>query len=225
MSDFGQLFIKIFEKTLSNLQKFKLDFRILAQRLVFSDVTFCLRYGFTPHYSIKDILDPIWHLASQLNKRKQLSKIKTRLWSFKIFCTKRISSQWNQAQHDHHATWRPSILRCMDPSSEQSKWDWFTKKLSLPMAFQTLNPCVWTGFRWCKLTTASPLCGTSRYSTITGKNPSRAASSRALADKMPYSVIMSTTKLLDTGGINDCSNENIAAQFQTEQWLQYSHDR
>ena len=72
--------------------------------------------------------------------------------------------------------------------------------------------------------TASPACGTSRYSTITGKYPSRAASSRALAalaDKSPHSVSIPTTKLLDFE-INDCSkNENIAAQFQSK-WLQYT---
>ena len=71
------------------------------------------------------------------------------------------------------------------------------------------------GLQMMQAYTASPVCGTSRYSTITGKYPSRAASSRAAADEMPHSVSIPTTKLVDRGGINDCSNENIAAQFQS----------
>lgn len=65
--------------------------------------------------------------------------------------------------------------------------------------------------------TASPVCGTSRYSTITGKMPSRAASVRSKAEsdsEEPASVTIPTTKLQDKDGQNDCSEENLAATFQ-----------
>ena len=65
--------------------------------------------------------------------------------------------------------------------------------------------------------TASPVCGTSRYSTITGKMPSRAASIRSKAESdsdEPASVTIPTTKLQDKDGQNDCSEENLAATFQ-----------
>ncbi len=62
---------------------------------------------------------------------------------------------------------------------------------------------------------ASPMCGTSRYSTLTGKYPSRAESSTSLAEYYEYedrpsSVTIPSTKLLDF----DCSEGNIASQFQ-----------
>ena len=55
--------------------------------------------------------------------------------------------------------------------------------------------------------TTSPQCGTSRYSTITGKYPSRALSNPG-GD--PSEVTIPLTKLQDA----DCSEENMAAQFQ-----------
>jgi len=63
---------------------------------------------------------------------------------------------------------------------------------------------------------ASPMCGTSRYSTLTGKNPGRSASSRDRATSNsndPHSVTIPTTKLSDIGGQNDCSEENLAQAF------------
>ena len=65
--------------------------------------------------------------------------------------------------------------------------------------------------------TSSPVCGTSRYSTITGKMPSRAASVRNKADSDsddPALITIPTTKLQDIDGQNDCSEENLAATFQ-----------
>lgn len=76
------------------------------------------------------------------------------------------------------------------------------------------------GLQMMQAYTASPMCGTSRYSTITGKYPSRAASSRVSAkyygyEDIPASVTIPTTKLQDHDGINDCSEDNVAAQFQS----------
>jgi len=64
--------------------------------------------------------------------------------------------------------------------------------------------------------TASPSCGTSRYSTITGKYPSRSAHGRDIFQNNEdrSSVTIPTTKLVDLNGQNDCSEENIAAAFQ-----------
>lgn len=60
----------------------------------------------------------------------------------------------------------------------------------------------------------SPVCGTSRYSTITGKMPSRAGSVRAKNEgEDPAVVTIPTTKLRDTANQKDCSSENLAAAF------------
>jgi len=65
--------------------------------------------------------------------------------------------------------------------------------------------------------TASPVCGTSRYSTLTGKYPSRSGMVRQHAQENsngdPALVTIPTTKLVDLDGINDCTKENIAVQF------------
>jgi len=62
--------------------------------------------------------------------------------------------------------------------------------------------------------TSSPVCGTSRYSTITGKMPSRAASVRKLWDGVePATVTIPSTKLQDTNEQDDCSTENMAQAF------------
>ncbi len=68
------------------------------------------------------------------------------------------------------------------------------------------------GLQMLQAYTSSPMCGTSRYSTITGKMPSRAASSRNrwnAGDSYPQVVTIPTTKLEQ----NDCSEENLAAVF------------
>ena len=68
--------------------------------------------------------------------------------------------------------------------------------------------------------TASPVCGTSRYSTITGKMPSRAASIRkrwdSNVDQVPAFVTIPTTKLIDTPTQKDCSAENVATAFNAD---------
>jgi len=89
------------------------------------------------------------------------------------------------------------------------------KKSFPPSGLPNIESLRLNGLQMMQAYTASPVCGTSRYSTITGKYPSRAASSRAAADKLPHSITIPTTKLVDKGGINDCSNENVAAQFQS----------
>mmetsp|Transcript_20506 Transcript_20506/g.43459 ORF Transcript_20506/g.43459 Transcript_20506/m.43459 type:complete len:666 (-) Transcript_20506:1559-3556(-) len=62
---------------------------------------------------------------------------------------------------------------------------------------------------------ASPMCGTSRFSTITGRMPTRAASVRADSQGCitPW-VTIPYTKLVDLDGQNDCSEENIAVAFR-----------
>mmetsp|Transcript_9691 Transcript_9691/g.21739 ORF Transcript_9691/g.21739 Transcript_9691/m.21739 type:complete len:655 (-) Transcript_9691:177-2141(-) len=72
------------------------------------------------------------------------------------------------------------------------------------------------GLQMMRAYTASAMCGTSRYSTITGRYPSRSATSRYLQDGAAISsVIIPTTKLEDVSGYGqDCSNENLAAVFK-----------
>ena len=85
---------------------------------------------------------------------------------------------------------------------------------------------------------SAAMCGTSRYSTITGRYPSRSSLGRmldrrsSLRDvKIPY------TKLEDVSGVDDpkdCSDNNIAALLQqngvsnpkyiNELWCRYYHD-
>lgn len=76
------------------------------------------------------------------------------------------------------------------------------------------------GLQMMQAYTASSMCGTSRYSTVTGKYPSRSARSREFAELNGddiAEVIIPRTKLVDAeeGGFpQDCSKENIAATFQ-----------
>ena len=67
--------------------------------------------------------------------------------------------------------------------------------------------------------TASPMCGTSRYSTMTGRYPSRSANSRQRnAGQALSQVTIPTTKLQDITTIDDgldCSVSNMAALFQS----------
>jgi arylsulfatase A-like enzyme len=74
------------------------------------------------------------------------------------------------------------------------------------------------GLQMMQAYTASPVCGTSRYSTITGKMPSRAASGRDRAEANsdePATVTIPTTKLLDVNGQNDCTEDNLAMAFKS----------
>ena len=64
------------------------------------------------------------------------------------------------------------------------------------------------GLQMLQAYTASPVCGTSRYATITGKYPSRALSNSQ--DVEPAEVTIPTTKLEGS----DCSSDNMAAEFQ-----------
>lgn len=66
--------------------------------------------------------------------------------------------------------------------------------------------------------TASPVCGTSRYSTITGKMPSRASTVAEFANANssdPASVTIPTTKLTNLDGNLQCS-DNMAMAFANE---------
>jgi len=70
------------------------------------------------------------------------------------------------------------------------------------------------GLQMMQAYTASPMCGTSRYSTITGKMPGRSATIRALFDDQPSDVTIPNTKLED----EDCSSENLAAVLKGEDY-------
>jgi len=67
---------------------------------------------------------------------------------------------------------------------------------------------------------ASPMCGTSRYSTITGRYASRSSYGRSLDSRRnseKRTVTIPRTKLEDVSGVedgNDCSAGNAAAVFQ-----------
>jgi len=74
------------------------------------------------------------------------------------------------------------------------------------------------GLQMMQAYTASPMCGTSRYSTITGKMPSRAATVReksVTGSPDPSQVTIPTTKLQDSvdGTLKDCKEENLAVAF------------
>jgi len=73
------------------------------------------------------------------------------------------------------------------------------------------------GLQMMQAYTASPMCGTSRFSTITSKYPSRSAIARAKAEDNNIdraSVVIPNTKLQDVDGMNDCSEDNIAATLK-----------
>lgn len=62
---------------------------------------------------------------------------------------------------------------------------------------------------------ASSACGTSRFSTLTGKYPSRAASSRSDTNRSLATVTIPKTKLIDVEGYgNDCTEENLAVAMK-----------
>jgi arylsulfatase A-like enzyme len=65
---------------------------------------------------------------------------------------------------------------------------------------------------------ASPACGTSRFSTLTGRYPSRSAYNRERnVDQDVASVVIPNTKLQNVGSVpdgNDCSQHNLAYVLQ-----------
>eukprot|EP00547_Thalassionema_nitzschioides_P016687 CAMPEP_0194251322 /NCGR_PEP_ID=MMETSP0158-20130606/25181_1 /TAXON_ID=33649 /ORGANISM="Thalassionema nitzschioides, Strain L26-B" /LENGTH=490 /DNA_ID=CAMNT_0038988429 /DNA_START=32 /DNA_END=1501 /DNA_ORIENTATION=- len=67
--------------------------------------------------------------------------------------------------------------------------------------------------------TTSPMCGTSRYSTITGRYPSRSSFNKLKnqEDDDISDIVIPKTKLLDTSQVvdgQDCSENNLAAVLQ-----------
>lgn len=58
--------------------------------------------------------------------------------------------------------------------------------------------------------TASPMCGTSRYSTITGKMPARSTTIREDHEAQPSDITIPNTKLEG----EDCTTENLAVTFK-----------
>ncbi|KAL3912812.1 MAG: hypothetical protein SGILL_006737 [Bacillariaceae sp.] len=70
------------------------------------------------------------------------------------------------------------------------------------------------GLEMTRAYTVSPACGTSRYSTITGRYPSRSSYMRRQGSR---SVWIPDVKLIDTDAVpdgNDCSSSNVAQLFQ-----------
>eukprot|EP00586_Coscinodiscus_wailesii_P015166 CAMPEP_0172511598 /NCGR_PEP_ID=MMETSP1066-20121228/237604_1 /TAXON_ID=671091 /ORGANISM="Coscinodiscus wailesii, Strain CCMP2513" /LENGTH=963 /DNA_ID=CAMNT_0013291045 /DNA_START=206 /DNA_END=3094 /DNA_ORIENTATION=- len=75
------------------------------------------------------------------------------------------------------------------------------------------------GLQMMQAYTASPKCGTSRYSTITGRYPSRSARGRERSGSDPVATVtIPTTKLEDVGDEMDCSNDNLAKIFQRNEY-------
>ena len=127
------------------------------------------------------------------------------------------------------ATNRPNII-IMQPDDLQFFDEWSpppnnpytpNRQVSLPTnGLPNIDSLRLNGLQMKQAYTASPMCGTSRYSTITGKYPSRAATVRENANYYDYEegepglVTIPTTKLEDVDGMNDCSKDNIAVQFQ-----------
>ena len=65
------------------------------------------------------------------------------------------------------------------------------------------------GLQMMQAYTASPVCGTSRFSTITGRYPGRSTTVQSFKESQPTMVTIPTTKLMST----DCASDNIAAAF------------
>lgn len=119
---------------------------------------------------------------------------------------------------------RPNVI-IMQPDDFQFFSEWeppahnpsktpFSMKTHLPNIERLRSD----GLEMSRAYTASPMCGTSRFSTITGRYPSRSAISRRknLANDVS-TVSIPTTKLQDVGKVedgNDCSSNNLAALFQ-----------
>jgi len=101
--------------------------------------------------------------------------------------------------------WTPPPNKPTDPDSE----DRFP-----PSGLPNIDSLRVNGLQMMQAYAASPVCGTSRYSTITGKYPSRAASIREEdTNDGPSMVTIPTTKLIDTDEQKDCSEENLAVAF------------
>lgn len=64
--------------------------------------------------------------------------------------------------------------------------------------------------------TTSSACGTSRFSTMTGRYPARSGRSRSINQNEPTPSVVSieTVKLMDIPGYPDCSSDNMAAVLQ-----------
>ena len=84
---------------------------------------------------------------------------------------------------------------------------------------QHINKLRLGGVEMMQAYTASPVCGTSRYSTITGKMPGRAVSVAEFANPNssdPTTVTIPTTKLTDASVDNLECYDNLAMAFANE---------
>jgi len=84
---------------------------------------------------------------------------------------------------------------------------------------QHINKLRLGGVEMMQAYTASPVCGTSRYSTITGKMPGRAVSVAEFANPNssdPTTVTIPTTKLTDASADNLECYDNLAMAFANE---------
>ena len=85
-----------------------------------------------------------------------------------------------------------------------------------PSGFPNVERLRTNGVQMMQAYTASPACGTSRFTTITGKYASRAASSRDRneGEDGVSSVTIPTTKLEDHETQKDCTEENLGVAFK-----------
>lgn len=122
---------------------------------------------------------------------------------------------------------RPNII-IMQPDDFSFFDDWSSppnnpnrprKRVNLPInGLPNIEKLRNEGLQMMQAYAASPMCGTSRYTTLTGRYASRASSARAKAKQNNADkawVVIRTTKLEDINGMNDCSKDNIAATFKS----------
>lgn len=110
----------------------------------------------------------------------------------------------------HYDTWSPPPNNPNEPNYEVSE--------PIDGGLPFMNLLREEGMEMKQAYTASPACGTSRFSTITGKYASRAESGkkksskgrRYLNEADPRDVTIPTTKLIGS----DCSDKNVAAAFK-----------
>jgi arylsulfatase A-like enzyme len=121
---------------------------------------------------------------------------------------------------------RPNII-VMQPDDFQFLLEWDppahvpgaeTFSLDLP----NINRLRTNGLQMTRAYTTAPSCGTSRYSTMTGRYPSRSSFLRQNAldweDEDIAYVTIPTTKLVDIDSVSDgqdCSQSNMAVLFQS----------
>ena len=123
----------------------------------------------------------------------------------------------------HVSDARPNII-IMQPDDFEFIADWtppahFPTRSGFPMVpLPNIERLRNNGVVMDRAYTSSPVCATSRYSTISGRHPSRSSYTRDRSSGSDVSLItIPSTKLLDLSGLadgNDCSESNLAVLFQ-----------